>query len=331
MKTYKVNLHLQRNSVLICATAFLATFLLITVIVALSVSAGLSQINALAQSKYEYSATAQDSTLEDTYYQYNAGISFTLTENVQTRFNVDVLMQTETGVYTDKVFWNADDLSVFGVAISKNIAERYKLTEGDMIYSKHIVDGVTRGYTIENILPDISVGRTTKGVGHSDGIIIMGFDEKYAQNIQHSSIIFTDQPIDVVASKCSEMPTNILYREDEIAAVASQILPYLIIYILISSACVAGVVLYISKTVAYNFKRLATCGGDFNSLNRSYFIHTVSTGGCLILASIAITIIVFGRSCAFGATLLPVLCIAISEVITLFIAVKVSNKHLWRK
>ena len=82
MKAFNVNLHLRRKSILGCIAAFMATFLLIALVVSITVGTDMSQLNTLLRSKYEYSATAQRSTLENTYYQYNAGISFTQSAGV---------------------------------------------------------------------------------------------------------------------------------------------------------------------------------------------------------------------------------------------------------
>lgn len=330
MKNYKLNLHLRRQGALLCVAAFLAAFLLSSLIVSVSVSDDLSQLNALLCSKYEYSATAQSSTLENTYYQYNAGISFTPTEDSQTRFDVDVLMQTESNGYSDAIFWNSEDLGRHCVAVSKCVADRHGLNVGDVIYSKHIVDGSTYGYTIEKILPAITTVRVTPGGNHSNGVIVMGYDEQYASNISHISILYANDSIEIVAEKCSEMPTNILYRSDEIITLVKQVAPYLGIYILLAAIGVVSVVAFLSKNIAHNFKRLVTSGADFSTINRAYYKMMAGTGFAIVALSGIISAAIFCIADTHIVVMIPVLCAMIIEAISLIVAAIAFNKHLWR-
>ena len=174
VKTFVANLHPPCKCILGWMAASLATFLLISLVVSVAVGTNMSQLNTLLHSKYEYSAIAQHSAAENTYYQYNAGISFTTAADSKTRFNAEVLMQTEEGHYSDAIYWNTTNLNRNGVAVSKNIADHYGLDVGDTIFSKHIVDGVIKDYIIENILPAVISTRISGNSKHSDGIIIMG-------------------------------------------------------------------------------------------------------------------------------------------------------------
>ena len=301
-----------------------------SLVVSIAVGTDMFQLNALSRSKYEYSATAQYSTLENTYYQYNAGISFAATEESQTRLNVEVLMQTEEGPYSDAIYWNTTKLNSDGVAVSENVAERHGLNVGDTIFSKHIVDGTTKAYIIEKILPVVTSARVSGNGRHSDGIIVMGYDAQYAANISYSCVIFTSEPIEVVAEECSEMPTDILYREDEIITVVIRILPYLLGYILGAAALVVIAMIFLSKSFAGNFKRLASNGADFGALNHAYYKITIGIGMGLVIISVFISAISFGMTGFYPINAVPVLAVAIAESITLIATATISNKHLWR-
>lgn len=330
MRASKINLHLSRKSALLCVVAFIATFLLLSFVVSIAMGPDLTQLNALCHSKYEYSATVQSDTLEDTYYQYNAGISFKQSEDSQTRFNAEVLMQTESGKYSNAVYWSAERLDGSCVAISKGIADRYRLSVGDIIYSKHITDGVTRAYSIKELLPSVVASRVSSSGSRVDGVIIMGYDALYATSISHASIIFTNEPIEAVAEKCSVVPTDILYRDDEIVAVAKRIAPYLILYVVAGAACVVCVVLLISKKVAHNFKRLAMNGAGFETLNNAFYRITFGIGTGFIIMSGIISVAFFGMTDNHSVITIPVLCAIIGELIALVITATASNKHLWR-
>lgn len=330
MKAFAANLHPHHKSILGCLVALIATFLLISLVVSIAVGTYMFQLNALSRSKYEYSATAQYSTLENTYYQYNAGISFAATEESQTRLNVEVLMQTEEDPYSDAIYWNTTKLNSDGVAVSENVAERHGLNVGDTIFSKHIVDGTTKAYIIEKILPVVTSARVSGNGRHSDGIIVMGYDAQYAANISYSCVIFTSEPIEVVAEECSEMPTDILYREDEIITVVIRILPYLLGYILGAAALVVIAMIFLSKSFAGNFKRLASNGADFGALNHAYYKITIGIGMGLVIISVFISAISFGMTGFYPINAVPVLAVAIAESITLIATATISNKHLWR-
>ncbi len=331
MRAFMANLHLRRKSTMACIAAFTATFLLISLVVSTAVGADMSQLNALLRSEYEYSATAQNSTLENTYYQYNAGISFTIAESSQSRLNAEVLMQTEEGYYSNAVYWNTTALSSNGIAVSENIADSHELSVGDVIYSKHIVDGTTRAYIIEKILPAVTSVRVAESGKHSDGIIVMGYDEQYAMNISYNCIIFTNDPIELLAEGCSEMPTAILYRDDEIATVAMRILPYMLVYVFMAMVLVAITVIFISKSVAGNFKRLAASGAEFGAVNRAYYKATIGVGMGVTLVSVPISAFSFGIAGFYPINAVPVMIIAVAEIITLIAMATVSNKRLWRK
>jgi len=294
------------------------------------VATDMSQLNTLLRSEYEYSATAQRSTLENTCYQYNAGISFTQSADAQTRFNAEILMQTEEGNYSNAIYWNTTKLNGNGVAVSKNIADRHGLNVGDTIFSKHVVDGITRAYIIEKLLPAVTSARVSGNGKHSDGIIVMGYDEQYAANISYSCIIFTNEPIEVVAEGCSEMPTDILYRGDEIITVVMRVLPYLLVYVIVAAVLVVIAMVFLSKSVAGNFKRLASNGANFAALNHAYYKITIGTGIGLIIISVFILAVSFGMADFYPINAVPALATVIAESFALITTAAISNKHLWR-
>ena len=240
-------------------------------------------------------------------------------------------MQTEANGYSDAVFWNSKTLSQYGVAVTKGIADSHGLTVGDVIYSKHIVDGTIRQYTIEDILPDITTARITSDYNHSDGILIMGYDEQYTINISHISIICTDEPIEVAATKCSEMPTNILYRDDEILTIVKHSIPYMILFVFLAAACMAAVVLILTKEVLHNFKRLAASGAGYSSLNNAYYKLIMGIGAALILLSVIISAVSFAIVDVHVLIVIPALFVVIGELIALTITAAASNKQMWRK
>ena len=98
-------------------------------------------------------------------------------------------MQSQIVDYTELVCWNAKKLESNEVAISSLLADKYKLSVGDKIYSKHIVYGNTQEYIIVQVLPGLSNYRLDQKSLNNDGIIIIGEDSAYVNNISSDFII----------------------------------------------------------------------------------------------------------------------------------------------
>ena len=286
-------------------------------------------MNSLLQSDYDYSVTMQDTVRKDDYYQFNAGIEFTLSADANTSLNTDVVMQSKDSLYTDMVSWNAEPLSTNGVAVSENVAKSNNLHIGDKLYSKHIVNGESCEYTIEQFLPEAVSIKATNGMNHSDGIIIMGYDERYIENITHSSIVFTKDSINDLSAIGS--PENIVYRDDEIITSLRSIIPYLAILSVVSIVTTVAFTILLTKSVSSNFKRLIMLGFDRKKLNTAFYRLIRGTGSISIIASIALSGIVFLFVNYNAVKLLILLLIPFIESITLLIASNISNKRLWRK
>ena len=191
----RIALHAEPRKTIIASLAFTLISFFLMLILILSVNKDAIQLNSLLQSDYDYSVTMQDTVRKDDYYQFNAGIEFTLSADANTSLNANIVMQSKDSLYTDMVSWNAEPLSTNGVAVSENVAKSNNLHIGDKLYSKHIVNGESCEYVIEQLLPEAVSVRVTNDMNHSDGIIIMGYDERYIENITHSNIVFTKESI----------------------------------------------------------------------------------------------------------------------------------------
>ena len=106
----------RRTAIVLAIFTLISLFLVWAL--AFSVNKDCMQLDSLIRSSYDYSVTAQESVLENDYYQFNAGIDFTLTADSQTSLNANIIMQTDSSVYTDLVYWNANELSTHGIAVS---------------------------------------------------------------------------------------------------------------------------------------------------------------------------------------------------------------------
>ena len=121
---------------------------------------GFCQLDSLLHSHYEYSANTQDKESSNCYIQYDAEIDFLIAEDALTCLNAEVIMQSDTSIYTDIVDWGVQRLSVNGIAISKGLSLSSKLKLGDKLFSKHLADGKERSYTVytvEQIVSNVKI------------------------------------------------------------------------------------------------------------------------------------------------------------------------------
>ena len=283
------------------------------------------------RSSYVYSATAPSSTADNAYIQYNAGISFSLSDDVKAGLNAEIVMQTADAKYTDLLFWNTERLSNHGVAVSEHIANNNRIAVGDKLYSKNIVDGKVYEYTVEAILPSITYTRGMQDAFRTDGVIVMGYDEQYESNMTHTCTVFTAMPIETLALQCSSMPEDIVYKEDEIASSFGRIAPYMAVYFLMTAVSMIIFVVFFVKRIAHNFRRLIMLGFEKKALNRAYY-RTISKA---VLFAIIITAIISAAAfCNAGIsviTLAPVACVMAAEFIAAILTTTLLNRHLWRK
>lgn len=325
----RIALHAEPRKTIIASLVFTLISFFLMLILMLSANKDAIRLNSLLQSDYDYSVTMQDTVRKDDYYQFNAGIEFTLSADANTSLNSDIVMQSKDSLYTDMVSWNAESLSTNGVAVSENVAKSNNLHIGDKLYSKHIVNGESCEYAIEQLLPEAVSVRVTNGMNHSDGIIIMGYDERYIENITHSSIVFTKDSINDLSAVGS--PENIIYRDDEIISSLRSIIPYLAVLSIVSIVTTVALTVLLTKSVSSNFKRLIMLGFDRKKLNTAFYRLVRGTVSISIIASVALSGIVFLFVNYNAVKLLILLLIPFIEIITLLIASNISNKRLWRK
>lgn len=302
----------------------------ISVIAILTTATDCADINSLMHSSYEYSVLTKEPVLKDDYYQLNAGIGFMVSKDSSSGLNANVLMQSADSEYSKAVDWNTNILSTNGVALSKGLAKSYGLKIGDVIYSKHIVDGTLHEYVIEDILPDVSDIRLSGGKPIHDGIIIMGFDQNYIDNISYALIVYTDDPIEIVGNKTHGTPQDILYRSDEVASVVKRFLPYALIYVFLGMVAAVVMTTFVTRAVKCNFRRMVSLGFEKKQLDRSYVRAVLWAGFLPILVSylLSITVIQIYFYSFIEAVFITLLMTV--AIITLVASMEISKRRLWR-
>ena len=281
MNSKYVDLHVDKKTVGIIMAIICLLLCILDAVMIVSTRDQTIQLTSLFHSDYLFSATVRGTRANDSFLVFNAEIGFSKTINASTGINANVLMQSDTVQYSNMVYWNTQILPAETVAISRNTANAYDLREGDKVYSKSIVDGITREYTIAQIVPEVSEIRANKRHGIRRGIIIMGYDKQYAENISNESIVFADTTIENLAKISNGMPQNILYRSDEIANVVTRLLPFVAVFCGLSLLVIGIGMVLLTKHILANFQRLITIGFDNKKLNLSYcrFIEGLGTLG----------------------------------------------------
>ncbi len=308
------------------AVAFFAVF----VLAAFTISTNSAQLNTLLLSDYDYSATTANAVLKDDYYQFDAGISFTLSADAEKSISAEVLMQPKEAIYTDLIIWNADVLGPDSVAITHGLARSNGLSLGDTIFSKHIADGTVHKYTVEQILPELVNIRISERQGYQDGIIIMGNDIQYVDNISHRSIVFTKETVEDLAVQAAGMPENIIYRSEEIVSVSKLILPYWCLFALLLVLIMYVFLFLLTKEIRYNFKRLIVLGFSKEGLNHSFYsqLYIVCIPPILIAFFLAVSVSQIWEFSFVEAVLL--LALLLLAILTVIFSANSSNRRMWR-
>ena len=179
-------------------------------------------------------------------------------------------MQSDTSIYTDIVDWGVRRLSVNGIAISKGLSLSSKLELGRQAFSKHLADGKERSYTVytvEQIVSNVKNTRVSSKQIETDGIIIMGYDKQYDENIKHNYIMFFDGNSEE-ERRIPILSNTIIHRTDEIKIIAKKIIPYIFLSLIVC-AVIFIQTRYIVKVVLPYYTLLLSRGYKLETLNRS--------------------------------------------------------------
>ena len=284
----------------------------------------LLDFSSLLNSKYEYSCISVQSVGVDDYYVFNASINYSVLRDSKKSMNVDVLMQTKDSEYTDLVFWRANKLKENEIAISDNIAVKNHISEGDKLYSKHIVTGEIVDYTVKQIVPASTDSRIVNEY-LKDGIIIMGYDAEYVNNLSHKVVLFTKQSVNDYKGI-----TEIIYREDEIGIVLFEMLPYIIIAIIVTGIVFFLLMVLIGNSISCNFRRLVIIGVSKRILNTMYNSLSLKIGVSSVFISFLVPVIycvVIGTSIYEMLFLMALLLLCSIIMIS---GMNISKIRLWR-
>lgn len=329
MKTVANILHTNRKKVLAALTIQIVVTCLFHFLLVFSIDEFAIQLDNVLHSKYLFSAVSEEVQLPNTYYRFDAGICFSNKTDAQTNINADIVMQNGKGEYTDLVYWNSGKLSKYGIAISENIAHKYHIREGDVLYSKHIVTGAMVEYTVEQIVPSTVYIRSEGTELFNIGVIIIGFDQEYYSYLKHDCLLYTEIPVEQIGEYAGGI-SDIVYREQEIRSCFRKILPFCLLYL--SLCCVALIILanLQIKDIICNYKRLLMLGFEKKILVRTYFwVYVRNSIGAIILSvalSLATTSLFFEKT---KVGWLLILSFGLVECIVVSLTALRLNRKVW--
>lgn len=326
-KKIKVSDNRQRT---LCITMFFA-FVLCTLSVCFTFISrtDLSQMLSLLCSSYDYSAITNQAIEKDCYYRFQNDIYFALSDDFKANINADVLMQSKVVEYTNRLDWNTERLSSDEIAISSALAQNYGLREGDKLYSKNPVYGEVREYKIKEIIPLITEYRTREHKNSIYGIILMGEDESYIDNLVSQFIIYTDMTPDQLNSKYSNMPTDLVYRRTEIKIELGRVIPRFVIFIGMGIVISWAFCYVLMKTIKKNFIRQIILGYDMQVLYHAYRGHLLKFGLYGFVISAAFGMIIFSFLGYIGVELLNIGSVLVTGIIMMIITIEILIKRLW--
>ena len=330
LESKTVNLHLDSKRILLMGSVFGVAAFLLNLLLIVVTYRECGHLKTLLASKYAYSVKMKEAPRRDDYYQISAGISFSLSADSQKSLNAEVIMQSSDSEYSDLVSWNVHSLKKNGIAVSRGLMRSYGLHVGDRLYSKHTVSGEMTEYMIEVILPELSSVRELGGPRLSDGVIIMGYDALYADNLTHSSVVFTNARIEDLSDDMSNMPEGIVYRSDEMRRLIKTMVPYLALFLALAVLLTCAHSVVLTKSVSHNFRRLVILGSRKGALNKAFAVMICVSAMPQVLASLVIITtlcIVYD----FGSVSITVLVmITVAEVLTVLASMIVLKNRLWR-
>ena len=330
-KESHIDLHTRWQKVLVIVGLFALLSFTVSLGLVIPTRTNFSELKALLNSRYLYSATLRSPIGIDDYFLFDeTSIDFMTSPNSKTTINADVVMQSRASNYSNIICWNAELLNIHEIAISSDYARVNGLKLGDKLYSKHVVDGQTYEYTIQQLLPDVIKLRVPETKDYTQALIIMGFDETYLDQVKHSTIVFSDNTIYDLERQAQSNASRVRYRDDEINTIVMDLLPYVVCGVLISAVLTALLILFLNSEIKHNISRFMTLGFTKASINYAFnrFMYGWCFLGILIANTVALVVLsLIGFSMV---QMLPIIITCITEIIIMIVTIPCIRRKAWR-
>lgn len=181
----------------------------------------------LKSRNYNYSVIISNNLSEDTYVFYDRNITFSKNESLQSLMNCSTLMETQNA-HTENDFLYGSDVSQLArneIAISSNLARENGISQGDVIFSKNKYNDTVEEYKVVVILPEI-YGIGKHDASYDQGIIVVGYDKEYLENVQSEYIYFYNEDYSLINESGTIVVGELNSVADTAAAITRKYVAY---------------------------------------------------------------------------------------------------------
>lgn len=249
-----------------------------------------SQLQSYNSSGYSYIYKLNYPLLiNDEYIYADTSIFLYRDGNQSNRISTTVLMQNDACQYTPNYLGYSSSLSENEIVISRNIADKYKLSVGDLIFALYPYSTTPCEMTVKEI-SNTNYDFENPDVDNDIGIVIFGYNEQYALNTENKTLCFSEVSLSSEISQHPQMLDSIVSKSLNSEEVFGQGL-----YILVFAAIVIIAALVTSEIFFYNesfpiLKRYYLKGMSIQNLFYIPFVEHIAFSFVPLVLSIIVVI-----------------------------------------
>ena len=243
------------------------------------------QLEFYSDNPYQYTYEFGASVGKNDYLNC-ISVSFYTDSTTSKSILCDRLMAMEDSEYDEITpFATERSLGDQEIAISYNLAQKYGLAEGSLVYSRHNVKNELVQYTVIEILP-VCYGISRIDFDTNYGVIIMGYDKDYHENTNYTYTVFYD-----------EMPTssigliNFTAKETHIASIRGTLTIWQSIIALLVIGLTAFFVVLHWKNQKKYYSRLCLCGSEPAAVKKQIILDLLLPGALGLVIAFAVSLI----------------------------------------
>ena len=277
-----------------------------------------SQLLSYSMSEYSYIYKLNyPLKIHDEYIYADTNI-FLYTDSVETeRVSAVVLMQNTDCQYSPDMLGYSEELAENEVVVSRNIADKYSVSTGDVIYVLYTYS-ITPIESVVVEIGDANYDFENPDIDNDIGIVILGYNEQYDTNTENKYICFSKESLSSEISQHAQMLDIIINKSSNSKEVFDQGL-YILIFaaIMIAGALVASE-LYFYKQSAQILKRHFLKGMPIRLLTVIPLLEHIVFSLCPLILSILVVNLYIPADNRFVGVLY-ILCIAIAVLFCIFV------------
>ena len=250
-------------------------------------------------SSYQYVFESNQGTSTNNYLNCTDKIQFSTDASMGQPLYVETFMLLPSVAYDDVApFVLKNKLSSSEIAITRNVAAKYHLSVGTQVYSKHKVTNTLVEYTVKEILP-VCYGLTQNDPKSNHGVIIMGTDESYIQNVAYSFSGFAENdPSAQIANENAGLISINSKRDQNSNLLLQTIISQAIICFLVCAIMVIGCKFHYDCQKSY-YSRIAIDGYPIKKLTRAIIVDMMLPGMASLCISLVATCAILSAHNAF--------------------------------